>query len=54
MSAIGTFVRRTWITQLQHRPFFSVWPPILGGGGMPHRIIVNKRPPSIMRTTGAG
>jgi hypothetical protein len=25
-----------------------------GGGGMPHRIMLNSRPVSVLRTTGAG
>src|SRR5207249_2279264 len=29
-------------------------PPVRGGGGMPHRIMLNSRPVSVLRTTGAG
>src|SRR4029077_5470688 len=29
-------------------------PPIFGGGGMPHRIVANSRPVSVLRITGAG
>src|SRR6478672_5598950 len=29
-------------------------PPVRGGGGMPHRIMLNSRPLSVLRTTGAG
>jgi hypothetical protein len=28
-------------------------PPVRGGGGMPHRIMLNSRPVSVLRTTGA-
>src|SRR5258705_13835746 len=29
-------------------------PPNFGGGGIPHRIMLNSRPVSVVRTTGAG
>jgi hypothetical protein len=29
-------------------------PPNFGGGGIPQRIIISSRSPSIVRTTGAG
>ena len=29
-------------------------PPVRGDGGMPHRIMLNSRPVSVLRTTGAG
>ena len=29
-------------------------PPVRGGGGMPHRIMLNSRPALVLRITGAG
>jgi hypothetical protein len=29
-------------------------PPMRGGGGIPHRIMVNSRSAPVLRTTGAG
>lgn len=29
-------------------------PPVHGGGGMPHRIMFNSRPLSVLRTMGVG
>jgi hypothetical protein len=36
------------------RMFVTGGPPVRGGGGMPHRIIVISVPPSVLRITGAG
>src|SRR5262252_1404863 len=36
------------------RMFVTGGPPMRGGGGMPHRIIVISVPPSVLRITGAG
>jgi hypothetical protein len=36
------------------RLFVTGAPDVRGGGGIPHRIIVTSRPPSVLRTTGAG
>jgi hypothetical protein len=29
-------------------------PPVRGGGGMPHRFMLNSRPVSVLQITGAG
>jgi hypothetical protein len=34
--------------------FVTGGPPVRGGGGMPHRIMLSSRPVSVLRTTGAG
>ena len=42
------------LTSFTSMPRNPARPPVRGGGGIPHRIMVSSRPSAVLRMTGAG